>query len=70
MTKFISTNNQIYGFTLLCLTSIVMVINYNTSNIVNYTVYDVKEFHLNNDGGVEKEPERKHINYICNINIL
>lgn len=59
MTKFISTNNQIYGFTLLCLTSIVMVINYNTSNIVNYTVYDVKEFHLNNDGGVEKEPELK-----------
>ena len=64
MTKFISTNNQIYGFTLLCLTSIAMVINYNTSNIVNYTVYDVKEIHLNNDGGVEKEPERKHINYI------
>ena len=38
--------NQYYGLTLLCLTSIVMVINYKTSNIVNYTVLDLQEINV------------------------
>ena len=33
-----------YGFILLCMVSIVMVMNYRTtSNVVNYTVLDVKQ---------------------------
>ena len=33
-----------YGFILLCMASIFMVMNYRTtSNIVNYTVLDVKQ---------------------------
>ena len=39
-------SNQYNGLILLCLTSIVMVINYKTSNIVNYTVLDLQEIHL------------------------
>ena len=52
-----------YGsWTILCLTSIVMmVLNYNTtSNVVNYTVLDVQELHLHDN----PEPQGTYIKFI------